>query len=136
MVTEHASTDQTPAKNAQSGELRFLRESHIRSGMDFHRAYALRCSVSDGLIIVVGHRNDLGRPRLGLSVSKKVGPSVVRNRWKRLIREAFRISQRGLPDGVDLIVIPRLGVEPSLAAIVDSLPLLAGRVARKLDRTQ
>lgn len=114
-----------------------LRPEHrIRSGLDFRRAYARRCSVADGTIVVVGCENGLTHPRLGLSVSRKVGGAVARNRWKRLIREAFRISQNRLPRGVDLVVIPRLGVEPELAALLQSLPRLSKSVARKLARAQ
>jgi RNase P protein component len=51
--------------------------------------------------------NDLGRRRLGLSVGKKLGGAVVRNRYKRVLREAFRLSQHELPEGYDYILIPR-----------------------------
>ena len=115
---------------------RLRRQQRIRSGLDFRRAYARGCTVSDGTIVVVGCENGLEYPRLGLSVSRKVGGAVVRNRWKRLIREAFRISQSRLPEGIDLVVIPRMGVEPELAALLQSLPRLAGRVSRKLARTR
>ncbi len=115
---------------------RFKRDYRIRSGLDFSRAYARRCSVSDGTIVIVGFENGLDHPRLGLSVSRKVGGAVTRNRWKRLIREAFRLSRRRLPEGTDLIVIPRLGVEPELEMLLQSLPRLASRVSRKLERTR
>ena len=116
--------------------MRLRRQQRIRSGLDFRRAYARRGTVSDDTIVVVGCENGLAHPRLGLSVSRKVGGAVARNRWKRLIREAFRISQSRLPEGIDLVVIPRVGVEPELAALLQSLPLLAGRVSRKLARTR
>ncbi len=80
----------------------------------------------------IGCPNDLPHPRLGLSVSRKVGGAVVRNRWKRLLREVFRITREQLPVGVDLVVIPRPGAEPTLAGLLRSLPRLAAKVARKL----
>lgn len=47
--------------------------------------------------------------RLGLTVSRKVGGSVVRNRVKRRLREAFRRNKAALPLGFDVVVIARLG---------------------------
>jgi ribonuclease P protein component len=113
---------------------RFRAEYHIRSGVDFKRVYRHRLTASDNMLLVFGCENGLPHPRLGLSVSRKVGNAVNRNRWKRLIREAFRISRRQLPGGVDLVVIPRQGSQPQLAAMLESLPRLASRVKRKLDR--
>jgi ribonuclease P protein component len=114
------------------GEQRFEPESRIRRGADFQRVYRRRARASDQTIIVCGCENALGRPRLGLSVSRKVGNAVVRNRWKRLVREAFRLDREHLPRGVDLVVIPRPGAEPELDRLRDSLGWLAARVASRL----
>ena len=114
---------------------RFLPEHHIRQGADFDRAYHRRASASDPYLLVFGCPNGMSHARLGLSVSRKVGGAVVRNRWKRLIREAFRVSRSELPEGVDLVVIPRGGgAEPELANLRRSLCRLARRVASKLDK--
>ncbi len=82
-------------------------------------------------MLVFGAASGLPHPRIGLSVSRKVGSAVVRNRWKRLLREAFRLSRERLPDGIDLVVIPRQGVEPELGELMESLPRLAAKLARK-----
>jgi len=106
----------------------------IRRRGDFRRAYSRRCSAADGRLLVFGCENGLPHPRLGLSVSRKVGTAVRRNRWKRLIREAFRLRREDLPGGIDLVVIPRSTEEPELAALLSSLPGLARRVAARLAR--
>ena len=86
---------------------RFPAALRVKRGEDFDRAYALRRRRDCGGIIVYGARNGLGVTRLGLSVSRKVGGAVRRNRVKRLLREAFRAVQRSLPAGLDLVVVAR-----------------------------
>jgi len=105
----------------------------LRLQADFDRVYARKQSASDGVLLVFGCENGLPHPRLGLSVARKVGGAVVRNRWKRLLREAFRLSRERLPPGVDFIAIPR-AAEPELNLLADSLVDNARRIEKKLLR--
>jgi ribonuclease P protein component len=57
---------------------------------------------------------------------------VVRNRWKRLLREAFRLEQHNLPPGVDFVLIPRLAVDPSLGVLRQSLLKLSLQAQERL----
>jgi ribonuclease P protein component len=110
----------------------FSRELRIRKAAEFDRIYKARNFAADDVLVVNGDANGLPHARLGLSVSKKVGNAAVRNRWKRLIREAFRLSKDRLPAGVDLVVRPQKGAEPELAAIGSSLVALATRIAKRV----
>ena len=110
----------------------FSRDLRIRKAAEFDRIYKARIFAADDVLVVNGHANGLPHPRLGLSVSKKVGNAAVRNRWKRLIREAFRLAKDRLPAGVDLVVRPQKGAEPELAAISSSLVALAKRIAKRV----
>ncbi|HTU24422.1 MAG TPA: ribonuclease P protein component [Pirellulales bacterium] len=110
---------------------RFLAAYRVKHPRDFRRAYDRRASVSDSLLVVYAAPNGLEHPRLGLSVSRKVGGAVVRNRWKRCLREAFRLNRARLPDGIDLIVIPRAATVPPPGELQASLARLAQRAARK-----
>ena len=111
---------------------RFLRAYRITRGADFQRAYARRLTAGDDRLLVFAFPNGLPHPRLGLSVSRKVGNAVVRNRWKRCLREAFRLAREQLPYGVDLVVIPRPDAVPGTGELQESLVKLARRAARRM----
>jgi ribonuclease P protein component len=111
---------------------KFGKALHLRRPADFDRVYRARIFAADDVLVVNGDANGLPHPRLGLSVSKKAGNAVVRNRWKRLIREAFRLSCEQLPPGIDLVVRPQKEAKPDFEAISRSLPALAARIAKRL----
>jgi len=110
---------------------RFRNEDRVRKQSDFDRVYGARLFAADEVLVVNGASNALAHARLGLSVSKRVGNAVMRNRWKRLIREAFRLSLEQIPTGVDLVVRPQKGAVAELEAVRRSLIALAARVGRK-----
>jgi ribonuclease P protein component len=62
---------------------------------------------SRGPLTVWAIPNELGHPRLGISIGRVVGNAVRRNRIKRLLRESFRLTQHDLPRGYDLVIAVR-----------------------------
>jgi ribonuclease P protein component len=112
----------------------FRRAEHLRRPSDFRRVYERRRSASDAWLLIYGCENGLPNLRLGLSVSRKVGPAVYRNRLRRLYREAFRLTRQSMPTGLDLILIPRTPTEPTLEDLKQSLSRLVGKIARDLAR--
>ena len=110
----------------------FGRQFRLRTAADFERVYQAKVFAADDVLVLNACSSDLPHARLGLSISKKVGNAVTRNRWKRLIREAFRLTRTELPPGIDLVIRPQKGAAASLAAIQASLPALAARVAKRL----
>jgi ribonuclease P protein component len=75
---------------------------------EFDRVYRQGRSVGNRhLVLYAFPTGDADRPRLGLSVSRKVGGAVDRNRIKRLLREAFARREALVPNGQDLVIIAR-----------------------------
>ncbi len=110
------------------------REQRVRRQADFDRVYQANVYAADDVLVIRGCVSPESHSRLGLSVSRKVGNAVVRNRWKRRIREVFRLAQHQLPVGLDLVVRPRKGAECRFFAIQKSLPKLVRQIERRLKR--
>jgi ribonuclease P protein component len=110
---------------------RFPKALRLLSRREFDAVFTARSSASDAWMVVYGAENELGHARLGLAVSRRFGGSVARNRWKRRLREAFRLEQHALP-ALDLVCVPRATALPTVAQLSESLALLANRVERQL----
>ncbi len=110
----------------------FRPHEHLRRPSDFRRVYQDRCSASNQFLLIYACKNDLLYSRIGLSVSRKVGPATHRNRLRRLYREAFRLLKADLPTGLDLVLIPRMPETPSLEELKQTLALLTGQLAKRL----
>ena len=87
------------------------------------------------LVLYVFPREESGPPRLGLSVSRKVGGAVQRNRVKRLLREAFALESDRLPPATDVVVVARqearaLAERDGLAGVRN---VLAGLIERLVE---
>ncbi|MCA9037484.1 MAG: ribonuclease P protein component [Planctomycetaceae bacterium] len=134
---------------------RFLRHQRVKSQADFRAIYGCDVRAGDDHLLVfaalrtadthpdevsAGNSESLANAprgktlptRIGLSVSRKHGPAPIRNRKKRLLREAFRLKQYEVPAGLDLILIPRQRTDSTLDDFQNSLTRLSGKLHRRL----
>jgi ribonuclease P protein component len=114
---------------------RFPKALRLLVPRDFERVYAQRQSARDAWVLMHAAANQLDHPRLGLAVSRRAGGAVARNRWKRLLREAFRLAQHRLPP-MDIVISPRTSAPPPLHELLELLPALAKRVHQQLEIRQ
>ncbi len=111
---------------------RFSKQLRLLKPSEFRHVFDARCVATDGSLRLFGARNERVHARLGLAVSRKVGKAVVRNRWKRALREAFRLVQHKLPP-LDLVCIPHGDRAPDVRLLTAALPALARQIEKKID---
>lgn len=87
-----------------------MKETKIRKNAEFRAVYRRGKSFSNNLLVLYIYKNKKDVNRLGISVSKKVGKSVVRNRIKRLIKECYKLNSGKLKSGYDLVFIARTAI--------------------------
>ena len=81
----------------------------LKSNRDFRTVYKSGRSFANKYLVVYLLENNTDRNRLGISVSKKVGNSVVRHRLKRLIKESYRLHENMFNSGLNIVAIARVG---------------------------
>ena len=79
----------------------------LKKNKDFQIVYRKGKSFANSILVMYVYPNSLDKNRLGISVSRKVGNSVVRHRLARLIRESYRLSEENFRCGFDIVVIAR-----------------------------
>ena len=107
----------------------FKKKERLARKKEFEKVFAKGRRLSDSNLILYVLPNGLEYSRLGLVVSAKFGGAVKRNRFKRLVREIFRLNKRGIPEGVDIVVIPGKSAELKMKKLMDSFLHLLGRPA-------
>lgn len=86
-------------------------QNSLKTSKDFSLVYNEKKSYANKYLVMYIRNNSLNVNRLGISVSKKVGNSVVRHRITRLIRESFRLNENMFNSGLDIVVIARIGAK-------------------------
>lgn len=112
----------------------FPKKIRLRTQYHFDAVYRSDHFAADDILVIRAARNSSEQTRLGLSISRKVGNAVVRNHWKRRIRESFRLQQSDLPAGLDIVVRPRKGAAYDFDAVFRSLKKLCLRLDKKIPR--
>lgn len=92
----------------------------LKNRFEFENVYKNGRSLANRLLVMYFVPNGLTYNRYGISVSKKVGNSVVRHRSSRLIRESIRLCDCVFNSGLDIVVIARTGIRDTKFADVDS----------------
>lgn len=107
-------------------EQSFRKHERVRKRKDYSRIYknGARLYLENFLVLI--HPNEEGTRRLGITVGKRIGNSVKRNRIKRLLREFFRLHKDSLPAGADIVITVRKDVSArSLQEITRELESLS-----------
>lgn len=114
-----------PAIKKGAGALKryaFSKADRLRTSSDYREVSASGKRWVCGQFVVLARRNGRSRSRLGITVSRKVGHAVTRNRIKRIVRDYFRLNRDPLPAALDLNVIARQSTgKRDNAAIRDNL---------------
>ncbi|MFH5836987.1 ribonuclease P protein component [Proteiniclasticum sp. C24MP] len=91
-----------------------MKHEKVRKNSEFHLVYRRGRSFANNLLVLYvfknrkNHINGVPFNRIGISVSKKVGKSVVRSRVKRLISESYRLNKDRYQQGYDFVIIARV----------------------------
>ena len=100
----------------------------LKKNQDFQKVYKNGTSKGNRYLVMYVLKNQYMKNRLGISVSKKVGNSVVRHRITRLIRESYRLHEMEFEKGLDIVVVARpLAKDRSYQEIESALMHLAGK---------
>ena len=100
----------------------------LKKNRDFQKVYRLGKSYANKYLVMYILENHTERNRIGISVSKKVGNSVIRHHLTRLIRESYRLHEDMFNNGLDIVVVARVSAKGASYHEVESALLHLGRL--------
>ncbi len=105
----------------------------LKKNRDFQSVYKDGVSCGNKYLVMYIKENKKNRNRLGISVSKKVGNSIVRHRLIRLIRESYRLQEESFRCGYDIVVIGRAGAKGKGYKEIESALMHLGHLHKIID---
>lgn len=108
----------------------------LKKNKDFQVVYRQGKSYGNKYLVMYLFANDLGKNRVGISVSKKVGNSIVRHHLTRLIRESYRLQEDSFQCGYDLVIIARTAAKDKTFREIESALLHLGRLHNILETSE
>lgn len=111
---------------------KFPKSDRVLKREGFRRVYEQGRKIQSGLFTAFLVANQTGSPRIGITVTRKIGNSVERNRARRLLREAFRKNKWLAPHGVDIVInVKRALLEAGYREVEGELVALLKRAGEK-----
>ena len=83
----------------------------LKKHEQFTEVYNAKISYANRYMVMYIKENQSEINRLGITITKKVGNSIVRHRFKRLVRESYRINEEMLSSGLDIVIVARNSVK-------------------------
>ena len=100
----------------------------LKKNDDFRTVYKKGISYANKYLVMYVLKNNQSINRLGISISKKVGNSVVRHRFCRLVRESYRLHEEIFNSGLDIVVVARTSAKECGYKEIESALLHLGRL--------
>ena len=108
----------------------------LKKNRDFQLVYKTGTSYVNKYLVMYARENQLGKNRIGISVSKKVGNSVVRHRLCRLVRESYRLHEDVFRRGFDIVVVARVSAKERTFREIESAFLHLSRLHHLVEKEE
>lgn len=105
----------------------------LKKNRDFQTVYRDGISNGNRYLVMYIKENGTEKNRVGISVSKKVGNSIVRHRLKRLIKESYRLQEDKFRCGLDIVIIAKVRAEGRSYKEIESALLHLGHLHKIID---